>query len=28
VVTSARYHQHALYAMRSREQREEKGIVF
>jgi len=27
-VTSARYHQHALYAMRSREARESKGIVF
>jgi phage head maturation protease len=26
--TSARYHQHALYAMRSRELREAKGLVF
>ncbi len=26
--TSARYHQHALYAMRSREAREQKGIVW
>ena len=26
--TSARFHQHALYAMRSREARESKGIVF
>jgi HK97 family phage prohead protease len=26
--TSARYHQHALYAMRSREMREQKGLVF
>jgi HK97 family phage prohead protease len=27
-VTSARYHQHALYAMRSRELREQKGLVW